>query len=41
MQTETYLKAIAVGKNFIRDTEDMLLRLNILSNDNVLTIKTN
>lgn len=32
-QLEAYKKAALVGETFIRDTEDMLLKINLMKND--------
>lgn len=38
-QLEAYKKAAEVGETFIRDTEDMLLKINLMKNDQILDIK--
>jgi len=36
---EAYKKAAQVGQQFIRDTEDMLLKINLMKNNQVLDRK--
>ena len=38
-QLEAYKKAAQVGQQFIRDTEDMLLKINLMKNNQVLDLK--
>ena len=38
-QLQAYKKASEVGAQFIRDTEDMLLKINLIKNDQVLSFQ--
>ena len=38
-QHEAYKKAVEVGSQFIRDTEDMLLKINLMKNNQVFDQK--
>ena len=38
-QLEAYKKAAEVGQQFIRDTEDMLLKINLMKTNMVLEVK--
>ena len=38
-QLDAYKKAAQVGEQFIRDTEDMLLKINLMKNNQIFDIK--
>ena len=35
-QLDCYRNSVKLGEKFIRDTEDMMLRINLMKNDQVL-----